>query len=602
MTTTVGEVSIKLSFDGKQLQTDQTKIQTQVEKGWSKTGATIANLASTAVTKACNVISEQLSSAISRVDTINNFPKVMSAIGYSTDEAQASVDSLSEHLDGLPTTLDDAVANVQILAASMGNLNEGTVNATTVAEAFNDAMLAGGQGTAAASSAFTQYSQMLAVGKVDQMSWNNLVRTAPAQMDTLAKSLLGATAGQGELYEAMQEGTVTFDQFNEALVRLDTEGTDSIASFYDQAVEATGGLQTQLDLVQTSLTKTIAAFINGDDPAKYLEQLQTRIEKVLPTLIQTFAGALPAIVQVGVALLPALVDGIMQSMPTLISGIGQVIQALLSMLPQLTTQIVTGFTSLIGTIVTTLTSPEMLTAILNAGLQLFIALVQALPQTIQSLAEALPTIIDNIVTFLTDPNTIQLLIDASIQLFSALIQAVPQILSGLLSAFGTLVGNLWEGIKSMFGEFANNFGTFISDIFKGAINGVLSFIESFLNSPIDLINGFIDIINGAFGAIGVNIGHIDRISLPRLAQGGLAYNATTAIIGEAGQEAVLPLERNTGNWSGLLADTLLDAMAERGGISETGGIIVNQTNYINNEMDADDIGRRMMTSIRRAAL
>ena len=74
--------------------------------------------------------------------------------------------------------------------------------------------------------------------------------------------------------------------------------------------------------------------------------------------------------------------------------------------------------------------------------------------------------------------------------------------------------------------------------------------------------------------------------------------ATTAIIGENGQEAVLPLENNTGNWAGLLAQTLAEEMNEQG---TAGTINVYMTNEINNQLDAQEIGRIMMQSIRRAA-
>lgn len=169
----------------------------------------------------------------------------------------------------------------------------------------------------------------------------------------------------------------------------------------------------------------------------------------------------------------------------------------------------------------------------------------------------------------------------------------------MLGAFGTLVGNLWNGITAMFGQFAANFGNFIGNIFKGAINGMISFIENFINTPIDLINGFLGIINDAFGWIGVHIDPISRISLPRLAQGGIVNSATIAMIGEEGQEAVLPLEKNTGNWAGLLAQTLAVEMEEQGANGRE--INVYMTNQIDNRLDAQEIGRVMMESIRRAA-
>jgi hypothetical protein len=194
-----------------------------------------------------------------------------------------------------------------------------------------------------------------------------------------------------------------------------------------------------------------------------------------------------------------------------------------------------------------------------------------------------------------------MIIDAAAQLFFGMVLAVPQILGALLGAFGSLVGSLWNWITETFGKFASDFGNFIGGIFKGAINGVLGFIEGFINTPVNLLNGFLDIINGAFGWLGVNIQHIDTVHLPRLAEGGYAGSgATTAIIGEAGKEVVLPLENNTDNWAGLLAGELakqFEAQDTVGGRA----ITVNMTNEINNEMDAEEIGRKLMEAIRRAA-
>jgi hypothetical protein len=87
--------------------------------------------------------------------------------------------------------------------------------------------------------------------------------------------------------------------------------------------------------------------------------------------------------------------------------------------------------------------------------------------------------------------------------------------------------------------------------------------------------------------------------LPRLAQGGIVDSATTAIIGEDGQEAVLPLEHNTDNWAGLLASTLAVEMQEQDYAGRE--INVYMTNEINNRLDAQEIGRVMVQSIRRAA-
>lgn len=631
MATQVGEAVIKLTFDGKDVKASLNKVESQVEKTGSSTGGkwgsawTVAagNLIAKGVSKVASMVTSTMGKAISRLDTLNNFPKVMTALGYSAEEADSSVKLISDSLDGLPTSLDAAVGDIQKLAATMGNLNTGMINATSVGLSLNDMFLAGGKGTEAASSAMEQYNQMLSQGKVDMQSWRIMVNAAPGQMDQLAKSLLGAKANQQDLYNAMQKGKITFDDFNKAIVKLDKEGGDGFSSFYDQAVAATGGVATQLENVKNTMNKIVAAALQGDieDMDKYINQLIDRVGAIAPTLIYGFADgfnalakALPGIV---VNLLPTLVDSaniivsgiiefvpvllqaIIDSIPIIMDGIMQMLAGIADTAHRFIPQIITLVTQGIILLAQTLTQPEFLNLLLQAALTLFMSLVKCLPQIITSLVDALPEIIQNIVSFLTDPNNLSMIIDGAVQLFMGIVMAVPQILGALLEAFGTLVGNLWNWITSTFGQFGADFGNFIGDIFKGAINGVLTFIENMINGPIDLINGFLGIINDAFGWLGVNIQPIGRISLPRLAEGGVVNSATTAIIGEDGQEAVIPLEHNTGNWAGLLAETLAIEMQEQDYNGKE--INVYMTNQISNKLDANEIGRIMIQSIRRAA-
>lgn len=232
-------------------------------KRFSAATVAIGNIASNVVSKAFSAISSSMDSAINRVDIIENFPKVMTSLGYSTEQAAASTKIMKEAVNGLPTRLQDMTNNVQMLAATMGNLADGEVNATTVAKGFNDMMLSGGQGAEVASNAFTQYCQMLAVGKVDQQAWNSVVTAAPGQMDLLAKSMLGAEANQKTLYKALQDGTVSFDELNAAIVRLDKEGGDSFESFEAQARNATKGIGTSLANAKNRITSALADIIQA---------------------------------------------------------------------------------------------------------------------------------------------------------------------------------------------------------------------------------------------------------------------------------------------------------------------------------------------------
>ena len=86
-------------------------------------------------------------------------------------------------------------------------------------------------------------------------------------------------------------------------------------------------------------------------------------------------------------------------------------------------------------------------------------------------------------------------------------------------------------------------GTFFW-LFEGFVNGVIGGV----NRIIDALNTIsIDIPDEVpkIGGIrfGVNLPRVPEISLPRLAKGGIVDSATIAMIGEAGPEAVVPLDR-----------------------------------------------------------
>lgn len=105
-----------------------------------------------------------------------------------------------------------------------------------------------------------------------------------------------------------------------------------------------------------------------------------------------------------------------------------------------------------------------------------------------------------------------------------------------------------------------------------------SIAEAIINGAAAIVKGFAQLgpIGGAINAgiqAGITGAQIATISsqkyVPMLAKGGIANGATLAMIGEAGQEAVLPLERNTG-WIDILAEKLNAVMQKDliGGISQ----------------------------------
>ena len=277
----------------------------------------IIGAASAVATKAFSAISDSIGSAVSRVDTMNNFPKVMTNLGYSSDSANTSIQEMSAHLDGLPTTLNDMTSNVQMFAASTGSLD----TATGLGLSFNDAMLGAGASTASASNAMLQYNQMLSKGKVDQQSWNTLVMTAPAQMNQLAQSILGANANQSDLYAALQNGSVTLDQVNQAFIALDTQGASGFASFSQQAQDATQGIGTAAENMQSRVAKAVANVIQAIGASN--------IAGVINTFSSGFSGVSDVVVSVIGGIKAGFSDtGIETSISNIATSIGAMLPSL----------------------------------------------------------------------------------------------------------------------------------------------------------------------------------------------------------------------------------------------------------------------------------
>ena len=227
--------------------------------GLSAKAGAVMGLVSSVTSKAFDAISNSLGSAIGRVDTMNNFPKVMKNLGYSSDDASASIKKMSASIDGLPTSLPALTGMVQQLAPLCGGLDE----ATNIGIAFNDMCLASGASTADVSRAMQQYSQILSKGIPDMQDWKTLQEVMPGQLNQVAKSLLGASANSKDLYSALKSGKVSMSDFNQAVMKLDKEGVDGFASFAQQAKDATQGIGTALDNIPNRISKALQKVIDA---------------------------------------------------------------------------------------------------------------------------------------------------------------------------------------------------------------------------------------------------------------------------------------------------------------------------------------------------
>lgn len=144
------------------------------------------------------------------------------------------------------------------------------------------------------------------------------------------------------------------------------------------------------------------------------------------------------------------------------------------------------------------------------------------------------------------------------------------------SSIGSFFSGVWSTVQSIFVNAGQMVGSAVGGAFRSAVNAVLGTIENVVNGFIGMINGVIDMINQIPG---VSLGGIGYVSLPRLARGGIVDSPTIAMIGEAGKEAVVPLE-NTGfiqTLGRVVSGAVVNAMAgvgPQGGFSGDGDIVI----------------------------
>lgn len=392
-----------------------------------------------------NAISSNLAGATKRLDTLNNYPRVMETLGYSAEQAKASMDTLGNSIDHLPTTLDKVASQTQSVVAVTGDLDK----ATKLTLALNNAMASGGAPAEQQASAINQWVQALAKGKPDMQDWRAMVQTAPAQMDQLAKSLLGASANQSTLYDAMQSGKVTMEEVNDAMIDLAKNGGDGFASWEEQAKSAGAGINMALVNIKAGIQRNIANVLDavsqrleafggiagvlssviapinaiGDAISKVIKG-DLSFEDAISGLLNSVTSRLPEFIKKGIDMVLNVGIGIAQALPSLLVKGLEAITNFVNGLGQGDGQLVNKAFQLIGTLATGLiqNAPQ----ILSAGLKLMIALANGI-------ANGFGTVISKAMSYA---------------------RKIPQAIKngvGNLAGIGrNMIEGLWNGIKAKF--------------------------------------------------------------------------------------------------------------------------------------------------------
>jgi phage-related minor tail protein len=201
---------------------------------------------------------------------------------------------------------------------------------------------------------------------------------------------------------------------------------------------------------------------------------------------------------------------------------------------------------------------SLITAFL-ALLSPFVLIVAALAAVVAAVVyayenfETFRNIVDTVVSVVvaviqTLYNSVKTNIDLIVGIFRFLKDDVGSVLSDIIDAIGGLISFVMD-LPNKFREAITGIFNALYDVGRAIVNGIIAGIKAAPGAVMSALESLIpggSIIGGAIGGI---TGLMSNI--PGLAEGGIVTGPTLALIGEAGPEAVVPLDRAGGIGGGM---------------------------------------------------
>ena len=461
---------------------DVDKSAGKSSSGFGKFGAVagaVGGLVSSGIGMAVDAIGDLTGDIIEASDSADKFKSTLNFAGLDTGTIDALTASTQTYADQTVYSISD-IRNVTAQLAA-----NGVQGFDKLAEAAGNLNAVAGGNAETFSSVGMVLTQTAGAGKLTTENWNQLADAIPGASGKLQEAMLKNGAYTGNFRDAMADGEISAEEFNQAIMDLGMTDAAKEAATSTSTIEgAMGNLEasvvgvgtTILDQFKGPLTSGISMLAQGiSGLSGVFTGLVQTIGPILSQIGTTFQTAFQPVVEVVQSqLLPAL-QPLMSALQNLGSAIMPIIMTAIQTIAPVLATVVSNIVQTMSVIATAVTPViNNIAALIQAVLPVIQSVFQSWGSAIQGVINAVFPFIQTVVT--------------------SVMNVVNAIISTVLAAINGDWSGVWEGIQNIVSSVWDG----IQNIVSGAINAVSGVISSVLNG----IRGiFSSVWNGIKGAV-----------------------------------------------------------------------------------------------------
>ena len=245
-------------------------------------GTTLGNLASNAISRVTGFIGDMTREAITATDSVSKFKKSMDFAGFGGEEIDKATKKMKNYADVTVYGLED------ILNTSAQLASNGIPNYIELTEAAGNLNAVAGGSEETFKSVAMMLTQTAGAGKLTTENWNQLADAIPGASGLLQDAMLKNGAYTGNFRDAMAQGQITSDEFNQAITQL---GMNPGAIEAAKSTDTLGGSWDRLKSTVVNAIQGIIEEIGVENITGFINTLSTKIEESIPK-IEDFMGKL----------------------------------------------------------------------------------------------------------------------------------------------------------------------------------------------------------------------------------------------------------------------------------------------------------------------